>query len=30
MSGRNGQALITGSGRVQKLTGPKLPNGEPP
>ena len=30
MRGRNGQAVITGNGRVQKLPGPKLPNGEPP
>ncbi|MGC8639009.1 MAG: AsmA-like C-terminal region-containing protein [Isosphaeraceae bacterium] len=30
MRGRNGQAVITGSGRVQKLPGPKLPGGEPP
>jgi hypothetical protein len=30
MRGRNGQALITGSGRVQKLPGRRLPNGEPP
>jgi hypothetical protein len=30
MRGRNGQALITGSGRVQKREGPKLPNGDPP
>ena len=28
--GRNGQAIIAGSGRVQKLPGPKLPGGELP
>jgi hypothetical protein len=30
MRGRNGQALITGNGRVQKMAGPKLPGGEEP
>jgi hypothetical protein len=30
MRGRNGQALITGNGRVQKLARPNLPGGEPP
>ncbi|WP_337176802.1 AsmA-like C-terminal region-containing protein [Paludisphaera sp.] len=30
MVGRNGQALITGSGRVDLLAGPDLPNGDPP
>jgi hypothetical protein len=30
MRGRNGQAVIAGSGRVRKRDGPKLPNGEPP
>jgi len=30
LSGRNGQAVIAGSGRVEKLPGPDLPNGEPP
>ena len=30
MLGRNGQAIIRGNGRVQKLDRPNLPNGEPP
>ena len=30
MRGGNGQAIIKGSGRVQKLVRPNLPNGEPP
>jgi hypothetical protein len=30
MRGGNGQAIITGDGRVQKIAGPNLPNGEPP
>ncbi|MDR3622485.1 MAG: AsmA-like C-terminal region-containing protein [Paludisphaera borealis] len=30
MVGRNGQALITGAGRIEKLPGPDLPNGDPP
>ena len=30
MSGRNGQAAITGNGRVEKLAGPMLANGDPP
>lgn len=30
MRGTNGQAVIVGSGRVQKLNRPSLPNGEPP
>lgn len=30
MTGRNGQAVITGSGRVERLEGPDLPNDEPP
>jgi hypothetical protein len=30
MRGRNGQALIMGNGRVEKLPGALLPNGEPP
>jgi hypothetical protein len=30
MRGRNGQEIITGNGRVQKMDGPDLPNGEPP
>ena len=30
MKGRNGQATITGAGRVEKLPGPDLPNGDPP
>ncbi len=30
MRGGNGQAIIKGNGRVQKLVGPNLPNGEPP
>lgn len=30
LHGRNGQAVITGSGRVEKLPGPDLPNGDPP
>jgi hypothetical protein len=30
MRGTNGQAVITGSGRVQKLDGPTLASGEPP
>jgi hypothetical protein len=30
MVGRNGQAIITGSGKVEKLPGPDLPNGDPP
>lgn len=30
MTGRNGQAVITGSGRVERLEGPDLPNGDPP
>ena len=30
MKGRNGQAMISGSGRVEKLPGPDLPNGDPP
>jgi hypothetical protein len=30
MRGRNGQAMLTGNGRVEKLAGPKLPNGDPP
>jgi len=30
MRGGNGQAIIEGNGRVQKLVGPNLPNGEPP
>ena len=30
MRGRNGQAVLIGSGRVQKLPGKNLPNGEPP
>ena len=30
LHGRNGQAVIKGSGRVEKLPGPDLPNGEPP
>jgi hypothetical protein len=30
MSGRNGQAVITASGWVRKLPGPRLPNGDDP
>lgn len=30
LKGRNGQAVIAGSGRVEKLPGPDLPNGDPP
>ncbi len=30
MRGGNGQAIIAGSGRVEKLIAPNLPNGEPP
>ncbi len=30
MRGGNGQAIIKGNGRVQKLVGPNLPNSEPP
>ncbi|AMV40392.1 AsmA-like C-terminal region-containing protein [Planctomyces sp. SH-PL62] len=30
LRGRNGQAVITGSGKVEKLPGPNLPNGDPP
>ena len=30
MRGGNGQAIIEGNGRVEKLAGPSLPNGEPP
>ena len=30
MRGRNGEEIITGNGRVQKLDEPNLPNGEPP
>ena len=30
MRGGNGQAIITGNGRVQKLARPNLPNGDPP
>lgn len=30
MRGRNGEEVITGNGRVQKLDEPDLPNGEPP
>lgn len=28
--GRNGQAVIRGSGRVERIPGPDLPNGDPP
>jgi len=30
MVGRNGQAILAGSGKVEKLPGPDLPNGDPP
>lgn len=30
MTGRNGQAVVTGSGRIERLAGPDLPNGDPP
>jgi hypothetical protein len=30
MRGRNGEEVITGNGRVEKLAEPDLPNGEPP
>jgi hypothetical protein len=30
MRGQNGQEIITGNGRVEKLKGPKLSSGEPP
>jgi hypothetical protein len=30
MTGRNGKAVVTGSGRVDLLAGPDLPNGDPP
>ncbi|WP_165066323.1 AsmA family protein [Paludisphaera rhizosphaerae] len=30
LCGRNGQAVIRGSGRVERIPGPDLPNGDPP